>query len=84
MCLLVPGHAHDQVHLGEGLLCLLELAHVADTWLVFKDAEHTLPQGSGAEVTLGTGQGTYPRWNKSNTPSAYTLTGRPAGGGFVW
>lgn len=26
---------------------------------------------------------TYPRWNRSNTPSAYTLTGLPAGGGFV-
>lgn len=26
---------------------------------------------------------TYPRWNKSNTPSAYTLTDLPSGGGLV-
>ena len=27
--------------------------------------------------------GNYPRWKRSNTPSAYTRTGLPTGGGFV-
>src|SRR5262249_21178163 len=40
------------------------------------DSSPDMSLGLGAELA-------HPRWNKSNTPSAYTRTARPAGGALV-
>ena len=55
-------------------------AEVEPLELVREADERVENSSRGKQRKRGT---THPKWNRSKTPSAYTLTGLPTGGGFV-